>query len=91
MWLLAPKHTPESVGRELAEGLERGTISLGRPEIGDDWTAVVEKIGHEVAVKVSGLARADAGFRDILVAAAREAAGKAMEELLEAGSPSDSK
>src|SRR5439155_26040193 len=33
MWLPGPKHTSESVARELADGLERGTIALGPPDL----------------------------------------------------------
>jgi hypothetical protein len=80
MSLLGPKHTPESVARVLADGLERGTITLGRTDREDvgEWEVVVGPAGQEVAVKVSvvsstGLPIKGDRFRDILVAALRKA------------------
>jgi hypothetical protein len=49
---MGPKHTPESVARELIAGLERGTIVLGRsggPPSDPEWEAVAGRIGRELA------------------------------------------
>jgi hypothetical protein len=94
MRILGPKHTAESVARELADGLERGTIDLGRPDApdpNDPWDALAVRVGREVATRLrdepsrrSDLGDAGAVRRQDLIAVARAAAAKAMEELLEA-------
>jgi hypothetical protein len=41
VWFLKPKHTLESVARELVEGLEKGTIVLGNsPTLPTDQNGV---------------------------------------------------
>src|SRR5438067_4426419 len=44
MWPRGPKHTFESVARQLVEGLENGTLVLREPPQGNEDQAVPERV-----------------------------------------------